>query len=119
MRIKHLPLVIFSLVLLLLGSLAPGREQPTAAQSPPNSTAAGQSVSLMGVTTVHPLDWEADISGSHNQGEWVEFTHTLGPDAQSLHPVKVYSQDYGTLWGVRKYATPFGQGSASYESEPS
>jgi hypothetical protein len=45
----------------------------------------------------------------------VEFTHTLGPDPQTLHPVKVYSQDYSTLWGVGKYATPFGQGTASYD----
>ncbi|MGB9873275.1 MAG: hypothetical protein ACPLYD_16660, partial [Anaerolineae bacterium] len=62
-----------------------------------------------------PLDWSAAIPGSHSQGEWVEFTHTLGPDPQTLHPVKVYSQDYGTLWGVGKYATPFGQGTASYD----
>jgi PKD repeat protein len=62
-----------------------------------------------------PLDWAATISGSHSQGEWVEFTHTLGPDPQTLHPVKVYSQDYSTLWGVGKYATPFGQGTASYD----
>lgn len=61
-----------------------------------------------------PLDWDAYISGDHSQGEWVEFTHTLGPDPQSLHPVKVYSQDYGTLWGVGRYATPFGEGTASY-----
>ncbi|MBU1750130.1 MAG: hypothetical protein KKA73_20795, partial [Chloroflexi bacterium] len=60
-----------------------------------------------------PLDWPAVIPGDHSQGEWVEFTHTLGPDSVSLHPVKVYSQDYGTLWGVGKYATPFGGGTAS------
>jgi hypothetical protein len=68
-----------------------------------------------GGATLRPLDWAAAIPGSHSQGEWVEFTHTLGPDPQTLHPVKVYSQDYGTLWGVGKYATPFGQGTASYE----
>lgn len=60
-----------------------------------------------------PLDWPATVSG--NQGDWVEFTHTLGPDPQTLHPVKVYSQNYSTLWGVGKYATPFGQGTASYD----
>ena len=55
-----------------------------------------------------PLDWTLAVPGSHSQGEWVEFTHTRGPEPQSLHPAKVYSQDYGTLWGVGKYATPFG-----------
>ena len=65
--------------------------------------------------TLRPLDWDAYIPGDHSQGEWVEFTHTLGPDPQSLHPVKVYSQDYGTLWGVGKYATAFGEGTASYD----
>ena len=68
-----------------------------------------------GGATLRPLDWDAYISGDHTQGEWVEFTHTLGSDPQTLHPVKVYSQDYSTLWGVGKYATPFGQGTASYE----
>ena len=64
--------------------------------------------------TQRPLDWPATFA-SGTQGQWVEFTHTLGPDPQSLHPVKVYSQDYGTLWGVGKYATPFSSGTASYE----
>jgi PKD repeat protein len=68
-----------------------------------------------GGATLRPLDWTATIPGSHSQGEWVEFTHTLGPDPQTLHPVKVYSQDYSTLWGVGKYATPFGQGTTSYD----
>ena len=45
----------------------------------------------------------------------MEFTHTLGPEPQTLHPVKVYSQDYASLKGVGKYATPFGQGTASYD----
>jgi PKD repeat protein len=68
-----------------------------------------------GGATLRPLDWAVTIPGSHSQGEWVEFTHTLGPDPQTLHPVKVYSQDYGTLWGVGKYATPFGQGTVLYD----
>ncbi|MBM3149172.1 MAG: LamG domain-containing protein, partial [Chloroflexi bacterium] len=55
-----------------------------------------------------PLDWPAAISG--NQGDWVEFTHTLGPEPQTLHPVKVYSQDYSSLKGIGKYATAFGSG---------
>ena len=32
-----------------------------------------------------------------------------------MHPVKVWSQDYGTLKGVGKYATPFGAGTAPYD----
>ena len=52
-------------------------------------------------TRMHPLDWPATVSGT--QGQWVEFTHTLGPEPlSSLHPVKVYSQDYNTLKGVGK-----------------
>ncbi len=66
-----------------------------------------------GGATIRPLDWSATVSG--NQGDWVEFTHTLGPEPQTLHPVKVYSQDYATLKGVGKYATPFGAGTASYD----
>jgi hypothetical protein len=57
-----------------------------------------------------PLDFAVNVPGSHSQGEWVDFTHDLGPNPQNLHPVKVYSQDYGTLYGVGKYATAFGQG---------
>ncbi len=60
-----------------------------------------------------PLDWSATVSGT--QGQWVEFTHTLQPDPVSLHPVRVYSQDYASLKGVGKYATPFGAGTASYD----
>ncbi len=57
-----------------------------------------------------PLDWPATVSGT--QGQWVEFAHTLGPEPSSLHPVKVYSQDYAALKGVGKYATPFSSGTA-------
>jgi len=62
-----------------------------------------------------PMDWPVNVPGNHNQGEWITFTHTLGSDTQSLHPVKVYSQDYSTLWGIGKYATDFGEGIASYD----
>jgi hypothetical protein len=62
-----------------------------------------------------PLDFAVNVPGSHSQGEWVDFTHDLGPNPQNLHPVKVYSQDYSTLYGVGKYATAFGQGTASYD----
>ncbi len=62
-----------------------------------------------------PLDMPVTVQGPKNQGDWVEFTHTLGPEAQTLHPVKVYSQDYATMYGVGKYATDFGAGTASYD----
>ena len=55
--------------------------------------------------------WIGPRPVSGMQGQWVEFTHTLGPEPQTLHPVKVYGQD-GTLKGVGKYATSFGAGTA-------
>ena len=62
-----------------------------------------------------PLDFAVNVPGSHSQGEWVDFTHDLGPEpVQNLHPMKVYSQDYSTLYGVGKYATDFGQSTTSY-----
>jgi murein DD-endopeptidase MepM/ murein hydrolase activator NlpD len=62
----------------------------------------------------HPLDLDLTIPGTHSAHDWVEFTHTLAPEPQSLHPVKVYSQN-GAFLGVGKYAAPFGGGTASYE----
>ncbi|MCB0052561.1 MAG: hypothetical protein KDE24_23795, partial [Caldilinea sp.] len=62
-----------------------------------------------------PLDVPVTVTGPKSQGEWVDFTHTLGPEPQSLHPVKLYPQDYATLYGVGKYATDFSAGTASYE----
>src|SRR5690606_12911244 len=62
-----------------------------------------------------PLDWPVTIIGPKSQGEWVDFTHTLGPEPQSLHPVKVYPQDFSTLYGVGRYATDFSAGTASYD----
>lgn len=58
-----------------------------------------------------PLDWPATVSGT--LGQWVEFTHTLGPEPQTLHPVKVYSQDYSTPYGVGRYAASFEDGTLS------
>lgn len=55
----------------------------------------------------HPLDMPVIVTGSHSQGEWIEFTHNLGPNPQSLHPVKVYGANYSTLYGIGKYALPF------------
>lgn len=66
-----------------------------------------------GGATIRPLDWTVTITGAHNAGDWVEFTHSLGPEPQSLHPVKVYSQDYLTLDGAGRYATDFVQGTVS------
>ena len=62
-----------------------------------------------------PLDWPVTVTGPKSQGEWVTFTHTLGPDPQSLHPVKVYPQDYASMYGVGRYATDFSVGTASYD----
>lgn len=62
-----------------------------------------------------PLDVPVSVQGPQNQGDWVEFTHSLGPNPESLHPVKVLSQDYATLYGVGKYATAFGQDITSYD----
>ncbi len=32
-------------------------------------------------------------------GTSYSFLHDLLPEPQTLHPVRVYSEDYGTLWG--------------------
>ena len=62
-----------------------------------------------------PLDLDVTIPGDHSIGEWINFTHSLGPDPQSLHPVKVYTQTEALI-GVGKYATSFGDaGTASFE----
>ncbi|GIV80145.1 MAG: hypothetical protein KatS3mg050_4539 [Litorilinea sp.] len=78
-------------------------------------TIAAPTGDTAGQSDLRPLDVAVTVQGPRNQGEWVEFTHDLGPDPQSLHPVKVYSQDYGTLHGVGKYATDFSAGTASYD----
>ena len=78
-------------------------------------TIAAPTGDTAGQSDLRPLDVPVTVPGPKNQGEWVTFTHDLGPDPASLHPVKVYSQDYGTLHGVGKYATDFGQGTASYD----
>ncbi|PDV97123.1 CARDB domain-containing protein [Candidatus Chloroploca asiatica] len=62
-----------------------------------------------------PLDVQVAVQGPLSQGYWVPFTHSLGPAPESLHPVRVYAQDYSTLYGVGKYATDFGAGTASYD----
>ena len=59
-----------------------------------------------GGAVIRPLDWTAVITGTHTQGEWVEFTYTLEPDPQTLHPVRVYSEDYRRLWGLGKIIAP-------------
>lgn len=59
-----------------------------------------------------PLDVDVTVTGNQSQGTWWTYTHTLGPDPASLHPVKVYNDTYTTLWGVGKYATDFSAGTA-------
>lgn len=63
-------------------------------------------------TVLRPLDWTATISGTYSAGEWVTFTHTLGPDPATLHPIRVFSEGYGELLGVGRYATDFSEGTA-------
>lgn len=51
-----------------------------------------------GGTIQRPLDVPVTVTGVHVEGEWITFTHTLAPTPQSLQPVKVYSQDYQTMF---------------------
>ncbi len=60
-----------------------------------------------GGATLHPLDVPVTLDGG-TQGVWVDYTHTLGPDPTTLHPVKVFSADYSSLMGIGKYAVDFG-----------
>ena len=46
-----------------------------------------------------PLDVPVVITGNHNQGEQYNFTHTLGPNADSIHPCKLYDQNGSTVKG--------------------
>jgi hypothetical protein len=61
-----------------------------------------------------PLDVEVWVAGERTTGEWITFTHPLGSQPENLHPVKVLDANGATL-GVGKYATDFGQGTASYD----
>lgn len=54
-----------------------------------------------------PLDLQVTIPGNHSQGEWQVFTHAMGTDPQSLHPVKVFNKDYSVLWGLGKLGMDF------------
>lgn len=65
-------------------------------------------------TALRPLDVSVPVA-SGTQGTWTEFSHALASEPQSLHPVRVYDQGYTRLWGVGRYATEFGQGTASAE----
>lgn len=60
----------------------------------------------------HPLDVSLWIPGNHSAGEWIQFTHPLGPGTQTIHPVYVHGVDGGLL-GIGEYATNFGEGTAS------
>ena len=57
-----------------------------------------------------PLDVQVVITGTHYRGESYVFDHDLAPVPDSIHPVTVYSQDYGVLFGVGKYAKSFSAG---------
>ena len=70
--------------------------------SPPSDVAQG--------ALQYPLDFDANITGNHTAGEWVQFTHDRGPTAQTLHPVKVLSTDRSSWHGVGSYAAAFGSG---------
>lgn len=61
-----------------------------------------------------PLDYAVTVPGPQSAGNWHSFTHPLEPDPQSIHPVKVYSQDYSTLYGMGKYAYEFDPGSGGF-----
>ncbi|NLF02952.1 MAG: hypothetical protein GX601_18465, partial [Anaerolineales bacterium] len=69
---------------------------------------------LAAITEVRPLDVQVTVPGDHSAGETYEFAHALGPDPESLHPVAVYSEDYGVLWGMGEHATAFDEGSQAY-----
>jgi hypothetical protein len=60
-----------------------------------------------------PLDVPVVITGDHDQGEAYDFTHELGPNAESIHPCKVYDQNGATLKGVGKNCSDFGSSSVS------
>jgi hypothetical protein len=60
-----------------------------------------------------PLDYSVAVPGPQSQGNWYNFQHPIGPDPQSIHPVKIYNQDYSQLWGVGRYATSFNAGTYS------
>jgi hypothetical protein len=63
---------------------------------------------------LRPLDVSVVVS-SGVQGNWITYTHNLGPNPQVLHPVKVYTDYLASLVGVGKYATDFSAGTASAE----
>lgn len=69
----------------------------------------GQVTAASGDTTggsTRPLDVPVTVQGPKNPGDWVEFVHTLGPEPQSLHPVKVFDA-IGSFVGLGKYAADF------------
>lgn len=87
---------------------------PTRTIAITGSITAGEA-SLPALINQLPMDYAVTVPGPQSVGNWYSFTHPLGPTPQTIHPVKMYSQDYSYLWGVGKYATDFNSGTASYE----
>ena len=85
-------------------------DRPTRTVHVTGTVVAGTADAASG--SYRPLDVDVTVTGNQSQGTWWTYTHTLGPDPASLHPIKVYSQDYATFWGMGKYATDFAVGTA-------
>ncbi|MEM7532139.1 MAG: CARDB domain-containing protein [Chloroflexota bacterium] len=60
---------------------------------------------------VRPLDILFTLSGSYSEGDWVDLNHDLG----GVHPVKIYSHNYTTLFGVGEHVTHFMSGTESFD----
>jgi hypothetical protein len=87
--------------------------QPTRSLRVRGTVVAGTADTTGG--TSRPLDVAASF-GANLLGTWQTFNHTLGPDAATLHPVKVFNSSYtNPPFGVGKFATEFGAGTASAE----
>ena len=86
---------------------------PTRTIAITGSITAGEA-SLPALINQLPLDYAVTVPGPQSVGNWYSFTHSIGPEPQTIHPVKVYSQDYSTLHGMGKYAYEFDPGSGGF-----
>jgi hypothetical protein len=76
----------------------------------------GQIEAVVGDAAVNPvvdrpLDVEVWVPGMHDRGEWIQFTHTLAPNPDQIHPVKVFAKD-NRLLGMGEYAISFADNTA-------